>query len=254
MSKTGAVALIVGAASGLARRSAIRWAEQGGVVMAADRDEVGLESLARSCPNIETSIVDVVDQEQVARLVESTEQKLGPIVRVDNAAAIFPTSLALDMPIETFHRVSRINYGGLVNVSLTALPYLLRRKNGILVNYCSIAGLIPYMHLAAYSAAKHAAVAFTEILYHENRHQGVSIICLCPPSVETPLLDQAESRPNIVVKSKPMKPDQVLDRLDQTISANRFWCLPSTKTKLLYRLRRMLPSVCWAVNHRIEKQ
>ncbi len=245
--------MMVGAASGLARLSALRWAEKGGIVIAADCNQAGLDEVASQHRNIHPRLMDVSDIEQVKSVVEQTESEYGPLVRVDNAAAIFPTELAIKMQPETFHRVMQVNYGGMVNISLTSLPRMLDRNRGVLVNYCSIAGLIPYMHLAAYGASKSACITFTEILYHENRNRGVQIVCLCPPSVDTPMLKQAVSHPKVLRHGQPMQPSVVLDRLDRAIVRRRFWCLPSLQTRLLCQLRRHIPAATWSIDHLIEK-
>jgi NAD(P)-dependent dehydrogenase (short-subunit alcohol dehydrogenase family) len=246
------VALMFGGGSGLAQLSAIRWARQGGTAIALDINEAGLKATAAAHPQVTTMPVDVSDFAAVQDSVQVIENRYGPICRVDNAAAIFPTNLALEMNAEFFAQVMRVNFQGMVNVSLACLPPMLSRSRGVLVNYCSIAGLIPYLHMAAYSASKSACVTFTEILYHENKRRGVDIVCLCPPSVDTPLLAQATSHPRIMESSRPMSPSEVLDSLDKAIRKRRFWCLPSWQTRFLVQLRKICPSLLWRLNHQIE--
>lgn len=253
MNRDRKVGVMFGAASGLARLAAIRWAEQGGIAVAIDINEKGLTSVAQSHPNVVSMRVDVRDFSAIRDAVMEVETSHGPIERVDNAAAVFPTCLAMEMEAARFAEVVQVNFCGMVNVSLACLPSMLARSRGVLINYCSIAGLIPYMHMSAYAASKAACVAFTEILHHENRHRGVDIVCLCPPSVDTPLLEQATSRPKVLAGAKLMAPAKVLDSLEIAIRKRRFWCLPSTQAKFLVRLRRFFPSVVWLMNHRIER-
>lgn len=253
MNREPKVALMFGGGSGLAQLSAIRWARQGGTAIAIDIDGESLKTTAAAHSNVETMLVDVGDFAAVQQAVQLAENRFGPIFRVDNAAALFPTNLALEMDADIFAQVMHVNFLGMVNVSLACLPLMLSRSRGVLVNYCSIAGLIPYLHMAAYSASKSACVAFTEILYQENRKRGVDIVCLCPPSVNTPFLAQAKSRPKILTSSKPMSPSAVLDSLDAAIRKRRFWCLPSWQSSFLVQLRKICPSLLWRVNHRIER-
>lgn len=252
MKVEGKIALITGAASGLGRQAAIRWAASGGIVVAIDRDEAGLQLFREKFPRIQPHAIDVTDSRAVAELIGQTESDVGPIERVDNAAGIFPTDLAVDMPVETFRRVMEVNYLAMVNVSLCVLPLMSIRRSGVLVNYCSIAGLVPYLHMAAYSAAKHASVVFTETLYQENRASGVQIVCLCPPRVDTPLLEQATSKPKMLTVGKGLTCDQTLDALQIAIERKKFWCLPSRKTRLAAAVRRFVPRLSWWINHRIE--
>lgn len=250
---TAGVALIAGGASGLGRVAARRWAARGGIAVACDVNEAGLRETAGHDPRIAVRPLDVRHAEDVRALVKEVEAELGPLEIVYNSAAIQPTGLLLDQPLEEIHRVMDVNYGGLVNVSLATLPRLLERGRGALVNFCSIAGLVPSLHFGAYSASKFAGVAFTEVLYHENRGRGVRIVCVCPSQVDTPLRAQATSRPRIMQTGPPpMAPERVLDAVDRAVAKGRFWVFPGLHTAVGARLRRFLPGVLWRISHRVE--
>ena len=79
-----------------------------------------------------------------------------------------------------------INYSGVVNVAKAALPPMLERGEGDFISFASMAGWLPTLYMGAYDASKFAVVAFSEILYHENRNRGVRFACVCPPPVRTP--------------------------------------------------------------------
>ncbi len=109
------------------------------------------------------------------------------------------------------------------------------------------------MHFGAYSASKFAIVAFTEVLYHENRGKGVHIACVCPPKVDTPLIAQATSKPKILETGPaPMKPERVLDAVDRAVAKKKFWVFPGAHTAIGWRLRRFLPAVLWKIDHDAE--
>jgi short-subunit dehydrogenase len=189
----------------------------------------------------------------VTQVVKDVEADLGPIERVYNAAAIQPTQLLLKQDLEEIHRIMHINYGGLVNVSLATLPGLLERGRGSLINFGSIAGWVPNLHFGGYCAAKFAVVAFSEVLYHENRNGGVHICCVCPSKVDTPLVDQATSKPKILeVGPKAMSPAFVLDAIDRAVEKKRFWVFPGAHTAMGWRLRRFLPALMWRIGHNAE--
>jgi short-subunit dehydrogenase len=197
--------------------------------------------------------VDVTDAGAVAQLVKDAAAEHGPIARVYNAAAIQPTSLLLEQDLAEIHRVMAINYGGLVNVSVAALRRLLEQGHGSLINFCSIAGWVPNLHFGAYSASKFAGVAFTEVLFHENRGRGVHIACVCPSQVDTPLRAQARSKPKIMETGPPpMPPGQVLDAIDRAVAKQRFWVFPGWHTAVGVRLRRFFPGLMWRIGHRAE--
>ena len=253
MDVRGQVALVVGAGSGMGQLAARRWSGAGGIAVAADIDDEGLRTTAAGCDGVHTRHLDVTDAAAVEVLVKDVEAEQGPIERVYNAAAIQPTNLLLEQDLDEIHRVMQINYGGLVNVSVTALPRLLERGRGSLINFCSIAGWVPNMHFGAYSASKFAAVAFTEVLHHENRGKGVHIACVCPSQVDTPLREQALSKPKIMETGpKPMDPGRVLDAVDRAVARNQFWVFPGLHTAIGVRLRRFLPAFLWQIGHRAE--
>jgi NAD(P)-dependent dehydrogenase (short-subunit alcohol dehydrogenase family) len=247
------ICFVAGAASGLGRLAAQRWSRAGGVVAAADVNEDGLRETAADCDSIRTWHLDVTNRLEVDSVVKAAESELGPIERVYNSAAIQPTSLLLEQDPEEIHRVMNINYGGLVNVSLSTLPRLLERGRGALINFASIAGWVPTMHFGAYNASKFACVAFTEVLYHENRGKGVHISCVCPPKVDTPLVAQATSKPKILETGPPaMEPGVVLDAIDRAVDRGKFWVFPGMPAQAGWRLRRFLPSLMWKIDHDAE--
>jgi NAD(P)-dependent dehydrogenase (short-subunit alcohol dehydrogenase family) len=247
------VCFVAGAASGLGRLAAQRWSRAGGVVAATDIDEEGLLETAAGDDSIQIWHLDVTNYAEVETVVKTIESELGPIDRVYSCAAIQPTALLLEQGHEEIHRVMNINYGGIVNVSLVTLPRLLERSRGALINFASIAGWIPSLHFGAYNASKFASVAFTEVLYHENRGKGVHISCVCPSQVDTPLILQATSKPKILETGPaPMKPEAVLDAIDRAVERGKFWVFPGAHTQAGWRLRRFLPSLMWKIDHDAE--
>jgi len=190
VSESGSI-FVTGAGSGMGRLAARNFAEQGYQVAAVDINEQGLLETAENHQSIRTFNVDVTDYGAVSAAVDEAEARLGPIRRAYNAAAIMPLGKVVDQDIDIFHRVMAINYNGVVNVSKAVLPRLLDRNEGELINFASMAGWIPILYMAAYNASKFAVVAFTEVLHHEHQDSDVKILCVCPPPVKTPLLEQA---------------------------------------------------------------
>jgi NAD(P)-dependent dehydrogenase (short-subunit alcohol dehydrogenase family) len=254
MQQTARVAFVAGAASGIGRVAARRWAAAGFTVAAADIDEAGLAETAAGVPAIHPRPLDVSDAEAVAAAVKDVESQLGPIERVYNGAAIQPTGLLVQQDVREIHRVMQVNYGGMVNVSLAALPRMLERRRGVLVNFASMAGWSPTLHFGAYCASKFAQVAFTEILHHENRGKGVQILCVCPGQVDTPLRAQALSKPKLMqVGPKPQTPESVMEAVERAIGKDQLFVFARWQTRAGFYLRRFLPGVMWRINHRVER-
>ena len=248
----GRVVVVTGAASGMGRLAAQRMAAAGAAVAAFDRDTAGLEETASASDAIRPRALDVSDAGAVEAAVREVEGDLGPVDRVYNAAAIMPTGFLIDQEIAEIHRIMQVNYGGVVNVAMAVLPGMLERGRGDLINFASIAGWIPLPHFGAYNASKFAVVAFTEVLHHENRGRGVRFACVCPPPVQTPLLEQARSRPKVLESVPPIRPETVLDATERCLERGRLWVFPGRDTGVAWRLRRFLPSLMWRRLHRIE--
>jgi NAD(P)-dependent dehydrogenase (short-subunit alcohol dehydrogenase family) len=254
MAFSGKVAFITGGGSGMGRLAARNLAEAGASVAALDVDEKGLEETARDRPGILPLSVDVTDAAAVEAAVKRVEHELGPIDRVYNAAAIMPTGLLLDQELTTIQRIMDINYGGVVNVTKFTLPGMLERGRGDFINFASMAGWAPVLYLGAYNASKFAVVAFSEVLYHENRDRGVRFACVCPPPVATPLLDQARDNvwPKIFDQLPPLDPNDVLAAIEKTLESKSLWVFPGRGTKLGWILRRLMPETLWKNVHKTE--
>ena len=246
--------LITGAGSGMGRLAAQNMARTGYQVAALDVNEKGLLETAEGFQNIRTFQTDVTDYAAVVDAVRETEDKLGPIKRSYNAAAIMPLGKIEDQDAEIFSRVMAINYNGLVNVNKAVLPYFLKRDSGEIINFASIAGWLPTLYMAAYDASKFAVVAFTEVLYHENINNNVKIVCVCPPPVKTPLLDQARETvwPKLFDQGEPIESEDVLQSIDEALAKNELFAFPGKRTRYIWRMRRWLPNSIWKNVHKVE--
>jgi NAD(P)-dependent dehydrogenase (short-subunit alcohol dehydrogenase family) len=246
------VVFVTGGGSGMGRLAAQRMADAGAKVAAVDVNEAGLAAIAEGRKGIHTWRLDVTDNQAVLATVKEVEDRLGPIDRVYNAAAIMPTGLLMEQDTETILRIMRVDYDGVVHVAKATLPGMLERGRGDLINFASIAGWGPTLHFGAYNAAKFAVVAFSEVLHHENRGRGVRIIAVCPPPVATPLLDQATSKPRILELGKPISPERVLDAVERDLAKGRPFCFPTAQTRLAQIMRRFAPGLVWSLVHRVE--
>lgn len=256
MTFRGKVALITGAGSGMGQLSAWRLAADSAVVAAVDVSADGLARTVRNAPSIRAFECDVSDADAVADLVKQVEHELGPIDRVVNAAAIAPTRKLVEQPVEQIRRVMEINYFGVVNVTMATLPAMVERQHGELVQYGSLAGWLPSQTFGAYSATKAAVVSFTETLYHElgAGSSGVRIVCVCPPVVDTPLLDQIGTHgPKDFEKIPKLAPEVVLDAVEEALDAGRLFAFPGRGTSTLWRMRRFAPQLLWKRIDRMER-
>lgn len=247
MSFRGRVALVTGAASGMGQLSAWRLAAEGVSVAVLDVDEAGLARTTRHAPMITPFVCDVGDAHAVEQIVKEVEATMGPIDRVVNAAAIAPTGPLLDQSVEQILRAMTVNYGGLVTVTLATLPLMIERGRGDLVQFGSLAGWLPSPYFGAYSATKAAVVSFSETLAHECRGTGIRFVCVCPPLVDTPMADgiAATSAPKGFDQVARIRPEQVLDDIEDALDTGRLFTFPGRGTTTLWRARRLAPALMW---------
>lgn len=248
------VALITGAGSGIGRLYALLLLDKGWQVAAADvsADALGaFRDRERSLP----LIVDVCDFAGVVQAVQRTERELGPITRVINCAAIMPLGALLEMEPQTVRRLFDINVGGLVNVSTATIPLMLSRSAGEFISFASLAGHVPIFYMGAYGATKSAVIAYTETLHQETRGQGVRVLCVCPPAVRTPLLQQGRDTrwPRFLDVLPPITAETVIDAVEHAIQKHRFWVYPGWYTRPSILARRLMPDLMWWVVRRFER-
>ncbi|MEZ5572148.1 MAG: SDR family NAD(P)-dependent oxidoreductase [Halioglobus sp.] len=255
MANNSQVVLITGGGSGMGREAARRFAAGGATVVLFDVNAAGMAETAESFDNIHSWTVDMTDFAAVCAAVKEVQDKLGPIERLYNCAAIMPFGKLVEQSNAIIHKQMAINYGGLVNITQAVLPGMLQRGRGDFVSFASMAGHIPMLLTGAYTASKFAVVAFTETLYHENLNSGVRFACVCPPAVATPLLQQGRDTawPKMLENTgAPIAPKVVIDAVEACLAKGKFFVFPTRDAKIGAFMRRLFPGLIWKQVHQVE--
>lgn len=245
----GKTALVTGAASGMGRLAALRLAEQGARVAVMDLNEEGLQETASQSANITAFPCDVSDRVQVEAVIAEVMSQLGSIDRLTHAAAIMPGGSLVEMSTEQINRLMVINYCGTVNVTKAVLPGMLQRRSGDMIIFGSMAGDVLTHNLGAYSATKAATNVYAEILARENQGCGIRFLLVCPPAVNTPLINQAlvtgpESLRYSQQKGRLAKPEVILDAIEKALEKGK-WVVRPGEAAVLTWIRRMAPGLLW---------
>jgi NAD(P)-dependent dehydrogenase (short-subunit alcohol dehydrogenase family) len=237
MELSGKVAVVTGAASGIGRAMALRFAEEGaeGVVV-ADLDGAGADAVAEQ---IGESYAlgfgaDVATKEGVDRIVDAAEEAFGPIdLFCANAGVARGTDL--ETPQEDWDVSFDVNVKAHILAAKRLVPGWLERGEGYFLATASAAGLLTQIGSAPYAVTKHAAVAFAEWLSVTYGDRGLKVSCLCPMGVDTPLLREGLAKPGgdealgakvVQAAGQLLEPEQVADAVVETLGEERFLVLP----------------------------
>jgi NAD(P)-dependent dehydrogenase (short-subunit alcohol dehydrogenase family) len=171
---------------------------------------------------------DVTDERTHRRLVETAEERFGPVdLYCSNAGT--GGSDVLETPIEQWDAIWRVNTLSHMLAARAVLPSMLDRGFGYLLQTASAAGLLINLGDPAYTATKHAAVGLAKWLSATYRHRGIRVSCLCPMGVDTPMLRGAsKSIAGDVVTSSGavLLPETVAEAVVDALRQERFLVLP----------------------------
>lgn len=182
---------ITGAAAGIGRATARKFADRGWFVGAYDVDEVGLATLADELGSrVRTGHLDVTDAEEMsARITEFVEAADGRLDVLVNNAGVMAAGLFQDVALEAQHRMIDINCKGVINGLYAAYPHLLSTPGAVAVNLASASAIYGQAELAVYSATKFFVRAMTEALDLEWARDDIRVIAMWPLFVQTAMVD-----------------------------------------------------------------
>ena len=136
------------------------------------------------------SAADMSKPAEIGDLVADTARRFGGVDILVNNAGIQHVAKIVDFPEERWDAVIAINLSAAFHASKAALPHMIARKWGRIVNIASAHGLVASGEKAAYVAAKHGLVGLTKVTAIETANQGVTCNAICPGWVLTPLVQQ----------------------------------------------------------------
>jgi NAD(P)-dependent dehydrogenase (short-subunit alcohol dehydrogenase family) len=222
------VVLITGGASGIGAALARRFASEGaGMVIVTDVDAVGAAAVADEIGGA-AFVLDVTDESRTAAVIAEVEASYGCIDLLCLNAGI-PTDGSVDAPNEDWQRTWDVNVMAHVYATRHALPGMLERGSGYILTTASAAGLLTNIGAAPYSVTKHAAVALAEWIAVTYGDQGITVSCLCPQFVDTPMLDAFGAHSDETrnwVEDIAISPADVAQTVVEGIADERFLILP----------------------------
>jgi NAD(P)-dependent dehydrogenase (short-subunit alcohol dehydrogenase family) len=188
----GRVAVITGAGSGIGLATARRFAAEGAVVVAVDVNEPALEAVQREL-GADPVACDVTDEAAVRALFDGVAARHGGVDVAFNNAGISPPDddSILDTGLDAWERVQRVNLTSVYLCCKHAIPHMLAKGRGSIINTASFVALMgAATSQISYTASKGGVLAMTRELGVQFARQGVRVNALCPGPVNTPLLKE----------------------------------------------------------------
>jgi NAD(P)-dependent dehydrogenase (short-subunit alcohol dehydrogenase family) len=220
--------VITGAASGIGRACATRFAADGARVVVADLDGEGAAAVARDLDGVGLQ-VDVSQEASIRAMIGAAVQRGGPIDLFFSNAGIAGPAGGPEADDAGLQATWEVNVMAHIWAARALLPDMVARGEGYLLSTASAAGLLTQLSALAYSATKHAAVAVAEWLAITYADAGIKVSCLCPQGVRTPMLDTALEDPvgaAPLVAGGLLEPDEVALAVVAGIAEERFLILP----------------------------
>ena len=184
------VAVITGAASGIGRATAVRFAREGANVVVADFDDAAGPLVAKEIGGLFVK-VNVADEDSVVAMYEKTAEVFGGIDILFNNAGISPADddSILTTGLDAWRRVQEVNLTSVYLCCKYGIPYLQRRGGGSIINTASfVAVLGSATSQISYTASKGGVLAMSRELAVQFAREKIRVNALCPGPVNTPLL------------------------------------------------------------------
>ena len=219
----GKVAVITGAASGMGRATAIRFAKEGASIVLTDLNSQGGETAVAECAAAGARAVfqrtDVTSEPDIKAAVARAVKEFGRIdIMFNNAGIAGAVGPIEKVESESWDRTIATLLRAVYLGMKYSIPEMRKVGGGSIISTASVAGLRGVGYLAAYSAAKAAVVNLTQSVAIEVGHDKIRVNCICPGGVNTPLIHRGrpgaeENAENRMAKMQPIpragKPDDI---------------------------------------------
>ncbi len=185
----GALVVVTGGARGIGAATARLFAQHGARVVIADVDQDVARATAAEIPGARAVHLDVTDRASWAGLVAELDDPIDVLI---NNAGVMPLGHFEEEPEATTDLILDVNVRGMLSGMRAAIPGMVKRGRGHVVNVASMAGMIPIPGMVTYNASKYAALGASLAARHEYDGAGVTVCAILPSAVRTELSSGAQ--------------------------------------------------------------
>lgn len=229
-------ALITGAAAGIGASFARALAEEGWRLVLVDRNGERLQEVKGSLhTECEAVAADLTVDEDLARVEARCREGLDLLV--NSAGFGHPTGF-LSTPVEAEIAMARLHTEAVLRLTLAALPSMVERRRGGVVNVASVLGFFPS---STYSATKAWVINFSRAAAVKTLPDGVAVMALCPGFTRTEFHDSAGMNMTAIPRSLWMEADEVVSAALRDWRRRRSLSVPGWRYKAIVLLGRLLP-------------
>ncbi len=226
------IIVVTGAAGGIGRAMALRFAQAGAkAVVCADIDADKAAKTASKINGISFGM-DAAKERDIAHVIDQTERNIGPIDLFCSNAGI-SISGGVEVSNEGWQKIWNINLMSHVWAARDLVPRMSERGGGYLLNTCSAAGLLNQVGSAPYGVTKHAAIGLGEWLAMTYGDQGIKVSVLCPQAVRTEMTRGLEG--HVASIDGMLEPANVADACVKGLRDESFLILPHPQVKSYMR-------------------
>jgi len=208
------VSIITGAAQGIGLATALKFAQEGAIVMVCDLKQSAIDEAVTACrqagAQAEGFLMDVTDRDQVDAVVARVRERFGRIDVLVNNAGITQDARLVKMTQAQFDRVIDVNLRGVFHCAQAVAEGMTAQGNGVILNASSVVGIYGNFGQTNYAATKFGVIGFTKTWSRELGPKGVRVNAVAPGFIQTPIL---ASMPEEVLKG--MEARVPLKRLGQ---------------------------------------
>jgi short-subunit dehydrogenase len=250
------VALVTGASSGIGRSFALALADRGHDLVLVARDQARLDELAAEVKtaygrSAEVLRADLTDPEHLAAVEARVTSTNEPIIELlVNNAGVGTAGQFATLDVEGEERQIHLNVIAVVRLTHAALPGMIERGHGGVINVSSVAGYQPTPETATYAATKAFVTSFSEAVHEELQGTGVRLTVLCPGFTRTEFQANAGVQSSDVPDFLWQTPDEVALAGLEAYDRGRPSVVPGMLNKVAATFSEMMPS---GVTRRVAK-